>query len=266
MNKILVPVDFSETSANALSYAIQLFGPSSLEISVLHSYDTRSSAALLMKNIDGVLEKDAKNKMNELIQAVQEKYPDANLKPKIIKRPTVSAIASLGDSGDFDFIVMGTKGASGLKEVFMGSVAGGVISKTSAPVIVVPANYSFRSLDEIVFAIGNDSFSNSTVAPLKHIVNKHQSKVKVLHIADKKTTGLDVPLGHIADLNPSIDYAFGTGDTNKDLNDYLMKDFAGLLCMIRVKKGFMERLLDESVTLKQTFNSPVPLLILHEKE
>ena len=169
MNKILVPVDFSKTSANALYYAIQLFATSSSEITVLHSYDTRSSAALLMKNIDGVLEKDAQHKMDELIQEVQQKYPDANLNPKIIKRPTISAISALGDSGDFDFIVMGTKGASGLKEVFMGSVAGGVISRTSAPVIVVPANYSFRSLEEIVFAIGNDPFSSVTVTPLKNI-------------------------------------------------------------------------------------------------
>ncbi|UII76500.1 universal stress protein [Flagellimonas sp. HMM57] len=265
MNKILVPVDFSETSANALLYAIQLFGASSSEILVLHSYDTRSSAALLMKNIDGVLEKDAQNKMDELMQKVQHKHPDVTLKPKIIKKQTVSAIVALGNSGDFDFIVMGTKGASGLKEVFMGSVAGGVISRTSAPVIVVPDDYTYRPLDEIVFAIGNDPFSNTTVAPLKHLVKAHQSKVKVLHVADKRSTDLDVPLGHIGDLNPSIDYAFGTGDTNKDLNDYLMKDFAGLLCMVRAKKGFMERLLDESVTLKQTFNSPVPLLILHEE-
>lgn len=264
MNKILVPIDFSKTSTNALAYAVDCFGPS-LEVLVLHSYDTRSRAALIMKNIDDVIEKDARTKMDELIRHMRKEYPDAVFKPKIIKRHPVSVITALGDSGDFDYVVMGTKGASGLKEVFMGSIAGGVISKTMAPVIVVPEDYHFRALDEIVFAIGNEPFSHATVVPLKGIVKKHKSKVKVLHIADKKTSDLDIPLGHIADLNPSIDYAFGTGNTNKDLNDYLMKDFAGLLCMVRTKKGFIERLLSESVTLKQTFNSPVPLLILHER-
>ncbi|WP_350285313.1 universal stress protein [uncultured Croceitalea sp.] len=264
MNKILVPIDFSKTSTNALAYAVEFFGPS-LEILVLHSFDTRSRAALLMKNIDDVIEKDARAKMDELMQRMRKKYPDIVFKPKIVKLKAVSAITALGDSGDFDFIVMGTKGASGLKEVFMGSIAGGVISKTLAPVIVVPEEYHFRALDEIVFAIGNEPFSYATVDPLKKIVKKHKSKVKVLHIADKKTSDLDIPLSHIADLNPSIDYAFGTGNTNKDLNDYLMKDFAGLLCMVRAKKGFMERLLSESVTLKQTFNSPVPLMILHAR-
>ncbi|WP_422081598.1 universal stress protein [Ulvibacterium sp.] len=264
MNKILVPVDFSNTSSNALAYATELFRGSATEITVLHVYGTKSTA-LLMKNIDSVLEKDAKRRMDELLENVQKEHPDLILKTKIIKNYAVSAITSLGDSGHYDYIVMGTKGASGLKEVFLGSVAGGVISKTSAPVIVVPAGYSFRSLEEIVFAVSDDPFSDANVLePLRKIAAMHQSKVKVLHIADKKTPQIEKALSAIEDLNPSVDYAFGTGDTNKDLNDYMMKDFAGLLCLIRTKKGFMHRLLNESVTLKQTFNSPVPLLILHD--
>ncbi|MGB5819195.1 MAG: universal stress protein [Saonia sp.] len=264
MNKILVPVDFSETSSNALFYAVQLFGRSSVEITVLHIYGTRSTA-LLMKSIDGVLEEDAKRRMDELIERVRKEAPEIILKPKIMKNYAVSAITSLGNSGRYDFIVMGTKGASGLKEVFLGSVAGGVISKTSIPVVVVPADYSYRPLDEIVFAIGDNPFSNEAVVdPLRKIATMHESKIKVLHIADKKTPDIQEALSTIEDLNPSVTYAFGTGNTNRDLNDYLMKDYSGLLCLIRSKKGFFDRILSDSVTLKQTFNSPVPLLILHD--
>ncbi|MGB5663294.1 universal stress protein [Eudoraea sp.] len=265
MNKILVPVDFSDASSNALSYAIQLFGASSLEITILHIYGVKSSGALIMKNIDGILEKDAKQKMDELLKNVQKEYPDVVFKPKIIKNYAVSAIAAMGDRGNYDFIVMGTKGASGLKEVFMGSIAGGVVSKTSAPVIVVPANHAYRPLEKIVLAVSGSPFSDAKVIePMRKIATLHQSKIKVLHIADKKTPQIEKALSAIEDLNPSVDYAFGTGNTNKDLNEYLKKDFSGLVCLIRTKKGFMDRLLNESVTLKQTFNSPVPLLILHD--
>ncbi|WP_303315769.1 universal stress protein [Flavivirga abyssicola] len=268
MNKILVPVDFSETSLNALSYAIQLFGSSPIEITVLHIYGAKSNAALLMKSIDSILEKDARSEMDELIQKVRKEHPDITLSSKIIKNYAISAIASLGDSGNYDFIVMGTKGVSGLKEVFIGSIAGGVISKTTAPVIVVPAAYSFHPLNEIVFALGkNPFFSTTVVDPLRKIATMHQSKIKVLHIADKKTPDMQEAtniLSTIKDLNPSMTYRFGTGNTNQDLNDYLMKHQSGLLCLVRSKKGFFDRILNESVTLKQTFNSPVPLLILHD--
>ena len=265
MNKILVPVDFSDASFNALSYAIQLFRAPSLEITLLHIYGAKSGSALLMKSIDDVLEKDAKREMNQLLENVQKDYPDVVFKSKITKSSAVAAIVSLGDSGAYDFIVMGTKGASGLKEVFMGSVAGGVVSKTSAPVIVVPSSYGFRKLDEIVFAVSSRPFSDaSIITPLRQIATKHESKIKVLHIAEEKTTDIEKVLDTIKDLNPSVEYAFGTGNTSKDLNDYLMKDYSGLLCLVREKKGFFKRLLDDNVTLKQTFNSPVPLLILHD--
>ena len=264
MNKILVPVDFSDTSSNALSYAIQLFGSTSLEVTILHIYGARSTA-LLMKNIDDVLEKDAKKRMDGLLENVQKDHPEVVFKTRIVKDYAVSAIAALGDSGHYDFIVMGTKGASGLKEVFMGSVAGGVVSKTSAPVIVVPDGHTYRPLEKIVFAVSDDPFSDpEVIGPLITIAGMHQSNIKILHIADKKTPQIEKVLDAMKDLNTSVDYAFGTGDTNKDLNEYLMKDFSGLVCLIRAKKGFMDRLLNESVTLKQTFNSPVPLLILHD--
>ncbi len=263
MNKILVPVDFSDTSLNALFYAIKLFGQSPLEITVLHVYGARSTA-LLMKSIDNVLEKDAQKSMDELIDKVRKEAPEIVLKTRIVNNYAVSTIISLGDSGKYDFIVMGTKGASGLKEVFIGSVAGGVISKTSAPVVVVPSNYSYRPLDEIVFAISNKPFSNATVVePLRKIATMHQSKVKVLHIAEKQTPEIQDTLSYIEDLNLSVTYAFGTGNTNRDLNDYLIKNDIGLLCLIRSKKDFFNRILNDSVTLKQTFSSPVPLLILH---
>ena len=264
MNTILVPVDFSDASSDALKYAIQLFGASDLEITVLHSYGVRSTT-LMMKNIDGVLEKDARRRMDDFLKDFKKEYPQVVFNLKISKNQAVPAITSIGDSGKYDFIVMGTKGASGLKEVFMGSVAGGVVSKTSTPVIVVPGGHTFRPLEKILFAVSNNPFSDAAVIePLRKIVNMHQSDVKVLHIADKKTPQIEKALNAIEDLNPSVDYAFGTGKTSKDLNEYLMKDFSGMLCLIRSNKGFMDRLLNESVTLKQTFNSTVPLLILHD--
>ncbi|MBK7409922.1 MAG: hypothetical protein IPJ40_18875 [Saprospirales bacterium] len=198
-----------------------------------------------------------------MIKKIQKEEPGIVLEPKIVKSNAVSAITSLGNSGAYDFIVMGTKGARGLKEVL--EVAGGVISQTSAPVVVVPANFVYRPLDEVVFAVSDNPLSDpSVVEPLRKIAKMRQCKINVVHVAEEKTPNIQQLLSHIEDLNPSVAYAFGAGNINRRLSDYLMKGDVGLLCLIRSKKGFFSRILDESVTLKQTFNSPVPLLILHE--
>lgn len=264
MRKILVPVDFSDAAINALHYAIRLFGPS-VETTILHVFGT-TSATVTIQNIDRIIEKDSRHTLNELIAKMQKKYPKVTFKSKIVKENAVSAIVSLGDSGYFDCIVMGTKGASGLKEVFLGSVAGGVISKTSAPVIVVPEGHAFQPLDEIVVALGDVPFSHSKVIePLRAIAKMHNSRIKVLHISEDQEHEMDKALAQLEDLNPSVEYAFGSGDIHEDLNEYLIKNDSGLLCLVRSKKGFFKRLFKESVTLKQTFDSPAPLLILHDE-
>jgi nucleotide-binding universal stress UspA family protein len=264
MNKLLVPVDFSDTSLNALFYAIRLFGRSNVEITVLHTYDV-SSSAFRMKSMDSILERDSESEMNTFLEKVEEKEPGAVLKPKILKSNAVSAITSLGDSGKYDYVVMGTKGATGLKEVFIGSVAGGVIAKTKAPVLVVPDGYEYQPMDEIVFAVSGLPLPDvAVVEPLRKLAKMQSSKINVLHIAKGKELELEEALKSIEDLDPTVTYAFGTGNVNQRLNEYLQNEKAGLLCLTRSKKDFFSRLFNESVTMKQTFHSPVPLLILHE--
>ena len=264
MNRILVPVDFSQTSLNALYYAVHLFQPEPYEITVLHVFSSNPTM-MALRNIDQMVLEDSQRSLDKLMAKVHQKFPNARLKPKILKDHAVTAIASLGDSGDYDYIVMGTKGASGLKEVFLGSVAGGVISKTEAPVIVVPDGHSFEPLNEIVIALSESPESGREVEdPLRKIAEMHHSKIKALHIGDEKPLELEKALADITDLRPTVDYTFGTGDTHKDMNDYLIENESRMLCLIRGKKDFFSRLFKESVTLKETFDSPVPLLILHD--
>lgn len=266
MIKILVPLDFSSTSSNALRYAIQLFAKSSLEVTLLHVFSSNPTT-MSMKNIDRVILKDSKQMMEKVLESFHKEFPKVIFKTKILAAHAVSSITSLGNSGNYDYIIMGTKGASGLKEVFLGSVAGGVISKTSAPVLVVPDAHEFHHLDEVIIALGDTLLSDKKVIePLKRLAKLQKSKVKVLHISEDKTDSIKQSLKTIEDLNPSIEYAFGTGDTNQDLHDYVVLNDSRLICLIRGHKGFFNRLFKESVTLKQTFESPVPLLILHDAD
>ena len=74
MEKILVPVDFSDTSLNALTYAIKLLNGSNVEITVLHSYQM-SSSAFSMKSMDRLMEEDAQREMDALVKKFQQVLP-----------------------------------------------------------------------------------------------------------------------------------------------------------------------------------------------
>lgn len=264
MNRVLVPVDFSETSVNALNYAIKLFDSSDLELTILHTYDV-SSSAFRMKSMDGILERDAQREMDTLLARVHKAYPKLAVETKIVKSKAITAITSLGNSGRYDFIVMGTKGASGLKEVFIGSVAGGVIAQSDTPVLIIPEDSDHHALDKIVLAMSGTPFSDpAIVAPLRHLASMHASKVTLLYVADDQKPDLEPVAETLEEFSPTITYNYGRGSVNEQINRYIERENAKLLCLVRTKKDFFDHLLNESVTLKQTFNSPVPLLILHD--
>ncbi len=267
MIRILVPVDFSKTSLNALTYAIRLFEDSSHEFTILHTYGVMSSSAFTMKieSIKRIMKQDAEEEMDNLIKRIQEEEPNISINSKLINSSASSTIISLGDSGEYDFIVMGTKGASGLKEVFIGSVTGSVISRTKAAVVVVPDNYVYQPLDEIVFGMSDDLISNGMVVkPLRSMVWAHACKIKILHIGDDYKPELEELIAPIKDLSPSVTYVPSYGNINQSLNKYLKENNACMLCLVRSKRGIFNRIFSESVTLNQTFHTTVPLLILHD--
>lgn len=262
MKKILVPVDFSDTSRDALQYAIDLFKNIALEITILHIYGSHSTA-LMMKSIDGILLKDAKSQMDSLINELNEKAPEVVFKTKILKSYAVSTISEMGNSGVYDMIIMGTKGASGLKEVTIGSVASGVISKTKAPVLVVPTDYTLESFKNIILAVGDTTLSNNTVLdPLLDLLKIYKSKLEVLSFSNNDLD-FTVLKPHLDEVNPEYTVKPKTGELNQQLNEHVKIKSADLLCLIRTKKGFLDRLFNGSVTSRQTFNSATPLLILH---
>jgi nucleotide-binding universal stress UspA family protein len=263
MNKILVPVDFSENSLNALNYAIQLFNKDALEIVILTTYEA-STNAFYVKSIDRVLEEGAQDDMDRLIRKLSSEHPGITFTPKIVNGNAVSVITSMGNTGGYDYIVMGTKGASGLKKVFMGSVAGGVIARTTAAVLVVPADYTFQPVDKILYAVGNTNYTDDSVLdPLRKMAEVCGAKVDVLHITEEENPDLSAQLSPIEDLSPEVTVLHTDDKVNESLNEYMEKEDTAMLCLVRTKKGMLGKLLNESVTLKQTFDSPVPLMVLH---
>ncbi|WP_115461447.1 universal stress protein [Winogradskyella aurantiaca] len=262
MVNILVPVDFSKTSVNALYYAIDLFGGEAIEITILHIYGVEATA-LTMKSFDDILVETADKQMNELIDEINIKYPEVKLKPRLSKNYAVDTISKMGDSGNYDLIVMGTKGVSGIKEVFMGSIAGGVVSKTMAPVIVVPLDYEFKVLDYLVLAIGDQPLSdNVNLNLLTSLQQQHKSSLEVLHISDNNGAQKEIVKDTLKELKPSYTIKSASGDLNQQLNVHIQNNDTDLLCLLKTKKDFLHRLFSNSVTLKQTFNSPIPLLII----
>ncbi len=265
MKKILVPTDFSDNALNAANYAISVAKILHGSITLLHTYHSTQPTGI-MKSMDSVLEKDAENDMNSFIK----KLPgEVTVNSKILRGEAVSAIATL--SKDFDLVVMGTQGASGLKEVFIGSVTGGVMRHTQTPVLAIPGEYNFRPIQNVGFAVANlQLYSQEATTLVKELVDQLKAQVFVFHQSDSMEAEVEVPsnLDWMGDIPYTVSIVNNSKGLDANIHDFVEKKEIGLLCMVRRKRnytGFFERLFKDSVTLTHVFHCKIPLLILHSE-
>lgn len=151
IQKILVPLDLSQTSLNALDTAVALAKKHDATIlllnviePVLHAgEETNSHIEELSNSVDvlTVLEgkiQQAGNIKTKIIQ-LEGNVTDTIIKNSLFHRS--------------DLIVMGTHGASGFRSGFIGSNAYNVAKHSSCPVLLVPPNRKYISFKKVVFPV-----------------------------------------------------------------------------------------------------------------
>ena len=132
--RILVPIDDSDPSWDALREALEMFG--SKEITVLHVLELDDMTPGVMGPAAEELEETRESEARELFDEAQSVADDygVTLGEITAKGEAAEAIVEAVDATDADHIVMGSHGRSGLARVLLGSVAESVIR--DAPVSV----------------------------------------------------------------------------------------------------------------------------------
>lgn len=156
MKKILVPCDFSAEAVYAFRSAASLAEREDAEIHLLHVIELPvMHDAVLMPAINfedsmiSALKERAEKGFERLHQqAVATKHPVVQ---HILFGPTSLMILTAIEELHIDLVVMGTKGADGLKEVFIGSNAEKIVRSSLAPVLVVRKEFYATKVKNIVF-------------------------------------------------------------------------------------------------------------------
>jgi nucleotide-binding universal stress UspA family protein len=266
MKTIIAPVDFSDASKNALSFAAEIA--------------RRTKANLLIVNI---LEKpedeaEAKNKLADVESKLKSGFgSDLSCEALFVKGGSLpTAISTVIKEQDPDLLVMGTKGASGLKKILIGSNTVNVLAETKVPVLVIPEAARFEDFNRtgknrIVLATDLESVNNEEgLELLKEIAMLIvEPKVRVLGVRPKNTH-LD-PLKNmerdalLSLFRPEIESERATvfsGSVMGGINYYLNEhDDTGLLAMIARDSG---HLIQKHYTREMASHTHLPLLVLHD--
>jgi len=268
MKKILVPTDFSEHAENALSFAIGIANRFGSRITLFHTYKVRSTAGMLV-SIDRYIKKDADGDLTSILAKAETQLMNgASIEGVVVKADAIEAIANKADKQGYDLIIMGTQGASGLAEVFMGSTTNGVIRQSGTPVLAIPEGCQFKAFRSIVLAMDSKEIeSDGILNTLVSMVKAYEARLSVYHkVQGADDQGIDAALSYwLEGVEHANHFDFSEENVNDSITSFLEEYGGDLLCMIRHKRGFLASLFHQSVTRKEAFTSKVPLLILQDK-
>ena len=163
MNKIIVPIDFSEHSEYALEAAVKLAKNGDTEILALHMLEI--SDAVLNKTDSEQQQKAifflrlAEKRFNEFLDKPYLK--NVNITPIVKHFKVFSEVNDVALEHNADLIIMGSHGSSGLSEIFVGSNTEKVVRHADIPVLVLKHKFEKDNFKDVVFA---SDFSSKSVA------------------------------------------------------------------------------------------------------
>jgi K+-sensing histidine kinase KdpD len=109
---------------------------------------------------------------------------DIPISVHVDRGPGSNSLIKFCKRNKMDLIVMGTSGASGLKEKIVGSFTADVMGKASCPVLAIPKKYKFKMPTKITYASDYIKKDNKVILSLSEINHFFQAKINILHIDD----------------------------------------------------------------------------------
>lgn len=279
MKKILLPTDFSENSWNAIVYALQLFKDSSCKFYLLNTYTP------VIYHVEYVLvepaqfgmadavKNNALRHLNEQKDRIEKEFNNPKHEIEIVAsfNTLISEIKEITKTKDIDYVVMGTKGATGIKEVLFGSNTVHVFKNVKCPVLAIPEKFDFEAPKEVLFPTDYEiDYKDYHINPIIEILSSYKSRVNILNasygyelseVQERNKQKLEGILGKTTQLHHSV-----RDQTVADaMNKFQLKNRVNMLVMINNKHSFFENLFFKNTVNQIGFHLNIPFLVIPSK-
>jgi nucleotide-binding universal stress UspA family protein len=288
VQRILVPIDFSDYSVNACRYAIGLAEKLNAEIKLMHVYYNPVVNSMPLTdtyyyqvNMDEIIreiEIRAKVSMEKFYSDLKEKIEKDGITGVKIDYALVRGIASeeiIAESESYnpEVIIIGTRGQGERENDLIGSVTAKIIDETKVPVLVIPEDSIYQGIGTINIMYTTD-FDDSDYLAIKKLVNilsPFDFRLHCVHIGTTDSTIWDKV--KMDTLKDNLKQHYGDYEIrchimeDKDffagMQDYIRDNYIDIISMVTHKRGLISKLLTPSLTRKVLFHTNIPFLVFH---
>jgi nucleotide-binding universal stress UspA family protein len=265
--KIIIPVDFTPASDQAISQAIQIARKANLSLLLLHIL-TKDSLSSQNNGIVG--SSDAGKKLKELSARVSEQE-EIRCDYKVVFGDLFNEIPATADNADNHIMIIGTHGVQGFKQKLLGADILKIVRKTAIPSLIVQDQCVCRDFNPVVFPVGGHDEFKSLIEATAMMAALFGSVVHIYSIVRKGDTGSEklrenILLTEKVFKEQSISYKRIKEDSNifsvgyaKQTLQYAKKIDAGLISIMSVKSDehYYFAQADKESLINNEFNIPI---------
>lgn len=272
MKNILLPVDFSQNSLNAANYAASLALLSKAKIYLYHC--SQVSVPMMERGYlpeFEYMETENINLLKEIKSGLRKSNPGVNIECLSSTGLLKENIKTLSEELDIDLVIMGTAGATGLKEIFLGSNTSHAIENLDCPVLAIPEHTTFSPIKKIFYATDFQSEDIRIIHNLCGLSKLNNAEVIVGHISTHESKNKDMELMEwFMELSgPKIccqEIRFlvhENDDFFNGINEVIKNESLDLVALSTAKKSFFNKLFGVNHTKTLVCHLEVPLLAFH---
>jgi len=212
IKNILVPVDFSECAIGALETAILFANQYNAEIHLIHVQDAIKPIGWRHNRTSEEEFKIELSKEREIaykeLNDLSKQFNGPKYKLSVHSGSVVDAVQAYAANNSIDLIIIGSHGASGKQEYFIGSNAQKIIRRVPSNILVVKESMQDLNLKNVVYASNFDQRELETLKLFRDLILPFNPTVHLVHINTDPFFGL--PFSIIKEVMDSQKDLFST--------------------------------------------------------
>ncbi|NSW44609.1 MAG: universal stress protein [Bacteroidales bacterium] len=190
MKTILVPIDFSADSINALEHAILIANKIDASVRLIHVVKSKNFEPPFVIN---EFTSTMSNSIDDFMKRIIDKYANkvkAGMDFKIREGKIYREICNQAKYDDAYLIIMGTHGVSGFEEKVIGSNAYRVVVNSPCPIITIRQKFNPVEPKKIILPIDMSKETRKKIPFVTEYALNFNSEIHVLGVSD--TNSVDI--------------------------------------------------------------------------
>ena len=290
VNRILVPVDFSDFSPKLCDSAVGIAKKFNADILLFHTYfasaiesvpfsDSYTYNSTVVEVLSEV-EKNAKARIKELYYDIRnrlelEKIDGIEVDYALSGGTASSEILTQCEKYQPDLMIMGSRGETAGTTNLLGSVVSNVLEETNVPVLILSdqgEQIDLDQIDNIMYATDFDKADFRAIANLKYITKPYDMKIHCVHFEEKE---IEDPIEEhrMQILRKYLKRALGESEVScriihennkmEGIEKYTHDHDIGMIAILARKHNLLQRLFFGQMSRKLFIKTHMPILVFH---